>query len=165
MLSLFKNRKKQKVTKPHEAQDKFLKSIVNTCIVWQSRWAEWMQRKTEKLSGKGMFMVLLVFVLLAGGYSIYLIGRSFSENLTPSFSIIFIKRPAHIQETGDEARHRNPAISKSEYERIHWFKQYMDSLTQSIAGKVLYDSIIALRPGLMDSIQLIENMYQSQIKK
>jgi hypothetical protein len=165
MLSLFTNRKKQKAGLQQAMEDKFLKPIVHDCLKWQSTWAEWMQKKAEKLSGKGKLMVLLVFVLLAGGYSIYLIGRSFSENQTPSFSIISIKRPANIQETGDELKHTNAILSKSEYERIHQFRQYMDSLVVSASGKTLHDSIVALRPGLMDSIQVIENMYQSQIKK
>lgn len=165
MLSLFRNKKKQKAAEKQEMQDQLLKSIVHTCLKWQSRWAVWMQQKTEKLSGKGKLVVLLIFVLLTGSYSIYLIGKSFSGNRTPSFSIISIKRPAHIQEDGDEAEHTNAVISKSEYERIHWFKQYMDSIGGSPSGKALHDSIVAHRPGLMDSIQIIENIYQSQIKK
>lgn len=165
MLSPFGNKKKQKAKKQHEMQDQLLKSIVHTCLKWQSRCAVWMQQKTERLSGKGKLVVLSVFVLLTGGYSIYLIGKSFSGSQTYSFSITPIKRPAHIQETGDEAEHTNTVISKSEYEKIHRFKQYMDSLTRSSTGKVLYDSIVAHRPGLMDSIQIIENIYQSQIKK
>lgn len=165
MLSLFRNKKKQKAEEQQDVRDQFLKSLVHTCLRWQSRWAEWMQTKAEKLSGKGKLMVLLIFVLLTGSYSIYLIGKSLPENHSPSFSIISIKRPAHIQETGDEAKHTNAVISKSEYERIHRFSKYMDSLANSSTGKVLYDSMVTLRPGLMDSIQLIENIYQSQIKK
>jgi hypothetical protein len=165
MLSLFRNRKKQNIGKHYEMQDHFLKSIVHTCIRWQSRWAFWMQRKAEKLSNKGKLIMLLVFVLLTGSYSLYLVGKSFSGNSKPSFSITSIKKPAHVQENGDKSKHTNAVISKSEYERIHRFKQYMDSLAHSSTGKVLYDSIVALRPGLMDSIQLIENIYQSQIKK
>jgi hypothetical protein len=166
MLSLFRNRKKQKATKYHdEVQDQFLKSILHTCLIWQSRWAFWMQRKAEKLSGKGKLIMLLIFVLFSGSYTIYLIGESFSGNPKPSFSITSIKRPAHVQENGDESKHTNTVISQSEYERIHQFRQYMDSLTSSPTGKVLHDSIVAHRPGLMDSIQIIENMYQSQIKK
>ena len=165
MLSLFRNKKKQKAAEKQEMEDHLLRSIVHTCIRWQSKWTIWMQRKTERLSGKGKLIMLLIFVLLTGGYSIYLIGKSFSGNPTPSFLIISIKRPAHIQESGDEAEHINTVISKSEHEKIHRFKQYMDSLTRSSTGKVLYDSIITYRPGLMDSIQIIENIYQSQIKK
>lgn len=165
MLSLFRKKKKQKAKKQHVVQDQLLKSIVHTSVKWQSRWAVWMQQKTEKLSGKGKLMMLLIFVLLTGSYSIYLIGKSFSGNQTYSFSITPIKKPAYIQKNGNEAKHTNAAIGESEFERIHRFRQYMDSLVRSPTGKVLYDSIVAHRPGLMDSIQIIENMYQSQIKK
>ena len=165
MLSLFRNKKIQSARERNEMRDQFPKSIVKTCIRWQFRCAIWMQRKAERLSGKGKLMVLLIFVLLTGSCSIYLIRKSFTKNQTPSFSIILIKRPAHIQETGDEVKLTNAVISKSEYERIHRFSRYMDSLIHSSTGKVLYDSMVALRPGLMDSIQIIENIYQSQIKK
>jgi hypothetical protein len=164
MPSLFKNRKKQKASEQHEVQDLFLKTIVNNCIRCQSRWAVWMQRKTEKLSERGKVMMLLIFVLLTGSYSIYLIGKSF-ENQTTLLSITPIKSPKHFSQSGDEALRTNSIISKMEYEKINQFKQYMDSLSHSSTGKVLYDSIVAYRPGLMDSIQIIENMYQSQIKK
>lgn len=147
MLSLFRYRKKQNARAQREMQDKFLKSIVNTCIRWQSRWAVWMERKAERLSAKGKLMVLLIFVLLTGSYCICLIGKSFSENQTPSFSIISIKRPVHIQENGDEVKHTNAIISKLEYEKIHRFRQYIDSLAHTYTGKVLHDSILAYRPG------------------
>lgn len=164
-MLLFKNKKKQKTNGQLEAQDQLIKSIVHTCIKWQSQWAVWMQRKTDHLSGKGKLMMLLVFVLLTGGYSIYLIGKSFSGNQTNLFSITPIKTPSHFSQSGDEARKTNAIISKPEYERIHRFIEYMDSLEHSATGKRLYDSIVTDHPKLMDSIQFIENMYQSQIKK
>jgi len=40
----------------------------------------------------------------------------------------------------------------------------MDSLARSPSGKILYDSIISQRPGLMDSVRFIENYYQ-QLKQ
>ena len=41
----------------------------------------------------------------------------------------------------------------------------MDSLTRSENGTIIYDSIVKARPGLMDSVLFIENIYQSQLKK
>lgn len=165
MLSLFEKRKKLNIMEQDKMQDKFLKSILRTCLTWQCSWASWMQRKAEKLSNKGKLIMLLVFVLLTGSYSVYLVGKSFSKNPKPSFSIISIKRPSHVQENGDESKHTNVVISKSEYERIHQFTRYIDSLARNPTRKVLHDSIVAHRPGLMDSIQVIENIYQLQIKK
>ena len=164
-MLLFKNKKKQKNNGQQAVQDQLIKGIVVTCIKWQSRWAEWMQQKTECLSGKAKVIMLLVFVLLAGGYSIYLIGKSFSGNQTNSFSISPIKTPPHILQSGDEPGKTNLIISDSQYERTRQLRAYMDSLEHSATGKALHDKIVADHPKLMDSIQFIENIYQSQIKK
>ena len=37
----------------------------------------------------------------------------------------------------------------------------MDSLARSPSGRKLYDSIVAARPGLMDSVRYIEKEYQN----
>jgi hypothetical protein len=41
----------------------------------------------------------------------------------------------------------------------------MDSLARSPSGKNLYDSITSQRPGLMDSVRFIEQLYRGEIKK
>jgi len=56
-------------------------------------------------------------------------------------------------------------VSKKDYQGIIRFRGYMDSLTRSPAGKAAYDSIILSRPGLLDSIRILEKIYQSQTKK
>jgi hypothetical protein len=56
-------------------------------------------------------------------------------------------------------------VSKADYQGIIRFRGYMDSLTRSPAGKAAYDSIIFSRPGLLDSIRILEKIYQSQTKK
>lgn len=65
----------------------------------------------------------------------------------------------------DEKIRATSIVAKEEYEKIQRFRQYMDSLERSPSGKKLYNSILINRPGLLDSIILIENIYQSQIKK
>jgi hypothetical protein len=54
------------------------------------------------------------------------------------------------------------SIGKEEFQRIENFKIYLDSLVESKAGKRIYDSVIAHRPGLIDSLSILENVYQSQ---
>ncbi|MCW3106875.1 MAG: hypothetical protein JWQ09_1381, partial [Segetibacter sp.] len=54
------------------------------------------------------------------------------------------------------------SISKKEFEKIKKFKSYLDSLTKSKSGKRIHDSITANRPGLIDSLSIVENLYQSQ---
>ena len=72
--------------------------------------------------------------------------------------------PAYTNQSGNERLKNDNIISKEEYEDIQAFKLYMDSLQSSSKGKVLYDSIMQARPQLMDSIHLVENMYQLQSK-
>ena len=55
-----------------------------------------------------------------------------------------------------------PFISLGEYLRIHGFKIFLDSLAADAYGRSIYDSIVAQRPGLMDSLRMIEEYYQIQ---
>jgi hypothetical protein len=161
----FNNKKKQKAAGSNEAQERIAERIVRSCIRWQTKWAAWMQRKAECLSDKGKVRVLLLFCLLAGGYSSYLAIGSFSGNQAVPFPVSFLKQPGHIQQFGDESPRASPIISKEEYQRVRQFRQYLDSFAQTAVGKNLHDSMLASRPGFMDSVIHLENLYRSQIKK
>jgi hypothetical protein len=161
----FKNKKKQKVSGQLEVRTQLIEGVFYRCIKWQSDMAVWMQKKTQKFSNAGKLVMLIVFVIITGGYCIHLTVRSFFENQRNSFSIIPIKTPSNLSQTGDDSKRKSSIITKSEYEKIHGFTKYMDSLKLSVTGKGLYDGIISERPRLMDSVQYIEKLYQSQIKK
>lgn len=165
MAFLFKKSKKTETTETDGCSDRILKEIVKTCLGIQNCWAQWMDRSTKHLSRKTLIILLLAFIVLAGGYSINLIGQSLSGNQTNSFSVTPIKKPGHVLQTGDAASQTNMIVRKMDYQGIIRFRGYMDSLTRSPEGKAAYDSIILSRPGLLDSIRLFEEIYQSQIKK
>lgn len=165
MAFLFRRKNNTEVTEPNKSYDRVLSQIVNFCLRLQNGWAQWMGRRTQHLTPKRMFLLLLTFTTLSGGYSIYLIGQSFSGNQPIAFSITPIKKLGYFQQTGDAAPKKGMIISKTEFQRIIRFRGYMDSLTRSPAGKATYDSILLYRPGLPDSILLIEKIYQSQTKK
>ena len=162
MTTLFKKRKKKEATGKQEGQDRLIKAVVYACLRWQSEWALWVERKTECLSIKGKRIALVIFVLVTGGYSLFLMGRSVTKNQTLSFPITFIKRPVQMLPREAETTKANTLTSQSEYVRVHRFKRYMDSLARSPSGKQLYDNIVIHRPGLRDSLQLIESLYQAQ---
>jgi hypothetical protein len=161
----FKNKKKKKVSEQLGVRTQLIEGIVYRCIKWQSDMAVWMQKKTQRFSHGDKLAILIAFVIITGGYCIHLTVRSIIENQRNSFSIIPIKTPSNLSKTGDDSKIESSIITKSEYEKIHGFKKYMDSLKLSATGKGLYDGIIAGRPRLMDSVQYIEKLYQSQIKK
>lgn len=165
MLSLFRNKKKQKAVIENTAQDKMAKNVVEKLFRLQQRWAAFMARHTERLSVKWKVIVLFFFCLCFGGLSILFIARSLVNNNAVSFHVTQVKTPQHIGKAGDEKTKAISIVTKEEFEKIKRFRKYMDSLVRSPSGKKSYDSILINRPGLMDSIILIENIYQSQTKK
>jgi len=165
MAFLFRKKNKTEASGPDQIHDRVLRQMVNACLRLQTGWALWMGRRTERLSRRKLLLLLLAFIALAGGYSICLIGQSFSGNQANAFSVTPIKRPEHVLKMVDATSQKEMIVSKTDYQRIIRFRGYMDSLTRSPAGKAVYDSIVLSRPGLPDSIRLIEKIYQSQIKK
>ena len=165
MLSLFRKRKTQSSVKENAAQERLANHIVSACIRFQQRWADFMQRHTERLSHNAKLIVLSLFFLTAGSLSVYLIASSMMRRKTPSINVTHFKQPPYTVKSGDENTKALMMVSKAEHEKIQHFRIYMDSLARSPSGKKLLDSILSQRPGLMDSILLIENIYQSQIKK
>lgn len=161
MLSLF--RKKKKTIETNAVQDRIVQSIVAKCLQLQQRWADDMQRRSERLSTGGKRIAFTLFCLAAGSLSIYLIAASLAGSSPAAFSVSGIKTPRHIR-VGEPAR---PAviITKQEYERIAGYHRYIDSLARSPTGKSIYDSLLSRHPGLLDSLHFIENIYLSQPKQ
>ena len=69
-----------------------------------------------------------------------------------------INFPAHNSKSNIEGI----KVAERDYQSIASFKHYMDSLNKSLNGKYQYDSILQARPGLMDSVQVLEQLYLSQ---
>lgn len=165
MAHIFRKGKKTEATKPDEVHDRVLRQMVCACLRLQTGWSLWMGRRTQHLSRRTLLLLLVAFIVIAGGYSIYLIGESFSGNQSNAFSVTPIKKPGFVRQTGEVASPPDMIVGKPDYQRIIRFRGYMDSLTQSPAGKAVYDSILLSRPGLLDSARFIVEIYQSQTKK
>lgn len=165
MFSLFKYKEKQKHAFESDARDRIAKNIVVKCIGAQQRWAAYMQRYTERLPGKWKVIVLSFFCLSAGGFNLLIITRSLLENDAISFPVTHFKAGLYLAKSGDKKTKAVAIVTKEEYEKIQHFRHYMDSLSKNPANKKRYDNILIDRPGLMDSLILIENIYQLQTKK
>ena len=127
----------------------------------QKAWAKWMSNKTKRISKRIVTIALVIFVSLTSGYCIYLgVHAITGKNKGNAFTVTPIKRPRHLTEYGAIASPL-PSVSKQDYRRIQKSRLYMDSLARSPTGKKIYDSIIATRPGLMDSVRYIEKEYQN----
>ena len=165
MLSLFIKKKLKDTGNRNAAQERVANHIVSVCIRLQQKWADFMQHHTERLTRNGKLIILCLFCLTTGSLSLYLIASNVMNRRASSFDMAHLKISPFVGKSGDENTKAVVVISKPEYEKIQRFRMYMDSLARSPFGKKRYNNILGLRPGLMDSILLIENIYQSQSKK
>lgn len=126
------------------------------------RFAAWMQRRFEGLSRKGKITAGLLTLMLAGCYCGLLVLGGISGKTKNVLSIDPIKVPVSI---GRAIEAPASAISAEELGRIQRFRGYMDSLARSPSGRLYHDSLVRIRPGLMDSIAVVEDIYQRQSNK
>lgn len=122
----------------------------------KSKWAKWLSHRTALFTKKDWLLVLGVFITTMGGYCGYLIFKGFS-GASSLFTVFTMEQPVIAKEgsTITNAKPKEPEIKD-----IIEFHRYMDSLARDPTGKKLYDSIIEIRPGLMDSIRKIEKVHQ-----
>ena len=130
-------------------------------IKLQYKCAQWLERKTSHFSRLNWIVILFSFIALTGGCSIYLIASSFSGNTTKNITVIPITKPTNLVLLKEKDIELNAIISKKEFEKIIHFRKYMDSLGRSPTGKKKHDCIVSHRPGLLDSLVLLENYYYS----
>ncbi len=163
---LFKKMKKE-LQSEHKTtmSDKVAGKIASVGIKAQRLFAERMNKLFMKTDYKRLKLILIFFCVSAGGYSIYLIANSvFSpERKQKAFEIQQMDIPKHFNKTGDETVMPEVSIDEQTYLQIQDFRKYMDSLKLNRTNE--YDSILQTRPGLMDSVQVLEQIYLSQKQK
>lgn len=155
-MKLFRNRKPGMTASKPNALARGLQAGFQRL---QDGWAKWMTKHTKKFSRRTWMVLLMLFVLTTTTYNVYLAVTAFTGRKGGAITITPIKKPKHATEDGD-AHTKAAVVSEAEYDRIKKFRMYMDSLARSPSGKILYDNITDHRPGLMDSVRLIENYYQ-----
>jgi len=163
---LFKKKKKELQSEEKTTMsDKVAGKIAGVGIKAQQLFAEKMNRTFMKTDFKRLKLILIVFCITAGGYSIYLIANSvFSpERKQKAFEIQQMDIPKHFDKTGDETVMPDATVDEQTYLQIQDFRKYMDSLKLNRTNE--YDSILQARPGLMDSVQVLEQIYLSQKQK
>ena len=162
MFSSLSYKRKKNKNLHSDAQDRIANGIVLKCMRIQSKWADYLQGKTERLSSRVKKYGLIGFCVLFGGFSLYLTINGFNKRSSKKFSVAPIIVPEHTGKAGEQNTRATIIITKKEFQKIERFRHYMDSLGQSVAGREVRNSILRFRPGLMDSIRLIQNLYQLQ---
>ncbi|MBC9797582.1 hypothetical protein [Sinomicrobium weinanense] len=68
----------------------------------QSRWADWMERKTENISPKMWAVLLTGFVMVSVGFNAWLIWYSISGKDRQEISVTPVQKPGYITRPGNE---------------------------------------------------------------
>ncbi len=162
---LFKKRKKNVDGNAKTISDKVAGKIAGAGIKLQQAFANKMTKVFENMNSKRMKMALLFFAITAGGFSIYLFTNAILRKDVSSkvFKIDQVDVPRHFDKSGEETVIPEAMIDEETYRQIQDFKNYMDSIR--VHKKIEYDSIILNRPGLLDSVQMLEQIYLSQKQK
>jgi hypothetical protein len=158
MFRIFRKKSKEIKNRPT-----FYQKIGVAVGRFHRNWANCLNRKTANIKTSTLKVVLFIFCATFGSICAYI---GFNAIIKPSnvVKVDKIQIPSHIIIEDDKGAYRQAEISKQEYDNIQSFKKYMDSLKTDSKGRSLYDTIIAERPGLMDSISLAELLYLKQKK-
>jgi hypothetical protein len=160
---LFKKSKKEAEGKG-TTTDKVAGKIAGAGIKLQTAFGNRMNKLFENMSQRKLKTRLITFIFLAGGYSCYLTITAITKPSEQSnFKIDQMNIPKHFNKAGDEKITPEAFVDEKTYTKIQGFKKYMDSLKNN--NNKQYDSIRLSRPGLIDSVQMLEEIYRSQKTK
>ena len=157
-----KHKKNQRQVEHNLEHDRFAQTWVNRCIKLQRKASSFLQSKSEKLSLSSKRLVVIGFCLISLSSSVYLVVKSFYGNDSVNLSIAAIRVPEQVAQNENIQIAPANGVFKNEMEKIKVFRAYIDSLATSNSGRRIYDSIRKYRPGLIDSLAVIENIYKSQ---
>ena len=137
--------------------------IARTILAIQRGFAEWMGRRTASLGRGGKIGLLVIVCVVFGGLSVASLVKVFtgpgeSESWKPSA----VRVPGYYDKTRDASANEVAIVSPSAYMKMRAFRRYMDSLKGTATGKLEYEKIMKARPGLMDSVRFLEELYHSQ---
>ncbi|WP_157558145.1 hypothetical protein [Niabella aurantiaca] len=128
----------------------------------QRKAADYLNQKTATLSRRQAVTGLIIFCLMFGGSSAFTIWHSLSSPGS-AIKIQSMSVSRHSMTPVNDARMR-VELTSSEMESIRLFRRYLDSLQLTRSGRMIYDSIVRVRPGLFDSLAFIEQAYHEQLK-
>lgn len=144
--------------------DRMATVIVRIIQQLQQCFVQFMKAIVNKLSVTQSKIVFVMVISVTGFYSLYIFGAALLQQKkgTPIFTPASIRQPAIIYKDEGHDRMRLAVADSSTAEKIRDFNIYFDSLQKTEPKQ--YDSILQSRPGLMDSIRMLTQIYYSQKK-
>jgi hypothetical protein len=121
-------------------------------------WVEWMDRQSTRLGTRGQYIALGLFVTISLSCCLLLIFGGTSRVVNAAIMPLPISKVKTVNEK-PVGLHTNDSILQS---RIQSFHKYIDSLARSPSGRKTRDSLLAARPGLMDSVRMAESLNKNR---
>ncbi|HSZ86924.1 MAG TPA: hypothetical protein VK787_12900 [Puia sp.] len=123
--------------------------------------ADKIHERTKHFSVRKKKIILILFCALFSTVSAYTIFDTLTKKFpNGDFNINRISIPHNI---GRNFQQPFGNIDSGTFNRVEHFRFYLDSLKTANASS--FESIINIRPNLIDSILAFEKIYQSQLKK
>ena len=130
----------------------------------QGKWADYLNENTRHTSRRSKILALVTFCFLFGGSSVFLMISGI-KNSSGNIPVDKISIPSYIiHDDNNNGLVPLPILNDEDMLRIQVFEKYMDSLKWQPTGKLKYDSICNARPGLMDSVLFIKQLFLQQSK-
>lgn len=151
----------EKQVKPKTAvSDKVANKIAAAFNRLQNGFAKRMNKSFDKMNTERLKTTVVLFSIVFGGMSLYLVINAVTRPAAPKLHVDQVNVPKHFNRAGDEETVGSGYVDEATFQNITAFKQYMDSL--KTFKRPQYDSIIRARPHLMDSVALLEQVYNLQ---
>jgi len=158
-----KSKSKTVLSKANASQDLLAIKIARAGIKIQNLFATFLAKQTAKLSASKLKIIVVLFIIAWLIAIMYFISSDFA-NVKPHNTVYIshLKHPSLAGRTVSEKSIPVFTITEDEFKEMQLFRKYMDSLGKHAIKS--YDSILLSRPGLMDSILILEQMYNHQKK-
>jgi hypothetical protein len=141
--------------------DKAASKIAGWMLGVQNKFAMVMNKGFSKLNSTKKKIAVLFFLLIGEGLSIYYICEAMigvkKENPVERIGTFKIPKNYNQRETETKS---DLLLDEDTWIKVEAFKHYMDSLKTN--DPPMYEIILMERPGLMDSINTLEQIYYSQ---
>jgi hypothetical protein len=149
----------RKTKKPKE---KTSIGIATKAVVWLYNKvlvvAESLNKKINGFSPAKIKWGLIVFCCLFGVLFSYTIYQGLKNRMEHKITIQPIRLPISVEKKLPE---KDKIIIQREYLKIKSFQNYMEELSKKNPWQS--DSLLHLRPGLMDSVETILKLYETQL--
>jgi len=144
-------------------EDKSIGTRIGKNVVkLQTAFAKRINAAVAKVPVRALKRNLIIFCVVSGGFSAYLALNGLFGKNTKSNAITIDQAsvPKYFDKSGDDVNNVQSIIDEDLMQQVRTFRHYVDSL--KLNDKNSYDSIMSARPGLIDSIRTIEEIYLTQ---